>query len=274
MEDLSWPVVDLVDYNFQLSVSNGIEVCIARQVSPQDAVDMLVAAPLPGRVGLGEVAPSVDGGGHPPMVGKLQPVVKSDGSAGPRRQRAESTVDQAGPFPGLVGLGSQDYQETALPLHLGGQALGVAIIGHAVAFPVAELAAIRYQLWSAGDVHPVGYDPFSVLPAVPIVPDAVGPGQVLPQVKLPALQAVDELIDALLGKEPLFLPTQFSGYRVRGPADLNTGKDMGFHAGEPIQVVFLTAQGFAPVGLPLGRVRQVLVKDLERSGASSALAPG
>ncbi len=37
---------------------------------------------------------------------------------------------------------------------------------------------------------------------------------------------------------------------------------MIFQVGETIQVVLLTAQGFAFVGLPLGRVWQVLVKVL------------
>jgi hypothetical protein len=54
----------------------------------------------------------------------------------------------------LVGLGPQDYQGKALPFHLSGQTLGVAIIEYPVTFPVAELAASRYQLRSAGDVPP------------------------------------------------------------------------------------------------------------------------
>ena len=55
---------------------------------------------------------------------------------------------------------------------------------------------------------------------------------------------------------------QLAGHQIRGPTSAEFLQDITFEPGEPVQVVLFPTQGFSFVGLPLGRVRQVLVEQL------------
>ena len=108
-------------------------------VFPADqSVDVLVRAPFPGVVGLGEEDVQLQPLGDRLVPGELLAVVERQAAAGDGRQLRKQTEDGPGHLLGFLGLRPPDQGEAGLALHQRDQMAGAGGAIDQVAFPMAE----------------------------------------------------------------------------------------------------------------------------------------
>jgi hypothetical protein len=192
----SGPVVGLVLDVLGLVMGGLVQGCRLGQVLSDEAVCVLVAAPFPSTVGVGEVHLGTELFGDCLMSCKLSSVVKGDGPAQePLHVAQDSFGDMVGPP--VVKQGDDGVQGFA-PGH-GRHGAPVSLSDDGVALPVPEpvLAADCGRPFLDADPSE---DVPPVFPGVPALSSAsVCPAQAFVEVPALALVLVDEPVDGLVG---------------------------------------------------------------------------
>lgn len=126
------------------------------QVLPDEAVGVLVRAPFPGRVGVGEVHGQVRGHSELGVAGHLGALVPGQRTAHQRWQVVDPIDEHIRQASGLFTLGqAQHDQEPAGALHQGRDSCFAGLTDYQVTFPRSWDAAVGGDLWPVIDAdHP------------------------------------------------------------------------------------------------------------------------
>ena len=175
-------------------------------------VDVLVRAPFPGMVGVGEEDVHLQPLGDGLVPGELLAVVKRQAEAGAGRQLREQAKDGAGHLLGFLGLGPPDQGEAGLAFHQRDQMSGARSPVDQVALPMSEHLARRRFGRTLVDPALVAQ---AALPAAVVAGAAppalpVRPRQATPKRAARFAFGVQMLVDRLLADEG---PPLFAGLR-------------------------------------------------------------
>ena len=198
-EDAHGGVVDLLDDGVELVLGQVVEAGALGQVAADPPVAVLVASPLPGAVGVGEVGGHAQGLVDQPVAGRLAPVVPGavdaqfgrdppvDAVLGPGRGHGALVGDEAGE---QLAAGAFDMRVDA--------PAGRGHADHGVGLPMTGLQSGIHRLGTLSDGHAHG-DAWP-LHAAPPSPGAVAsaPWQVLAQAQGALGFGVDPLVEAFM----------------------------------------------------------------------------
>src|SRR5215475_13471878 len=110
-EAFAGPVVELGGDGVDLAGGPGVEVGALGEVFAEQAVDVFVAAALPGCVGVGEVDGDAGGGGDALVLGEFFAAVPGEGLGEPGRQGAHVLDDGVGDGGGVAPAGQREQGE-------------------------------------------------------------------------------------------------------------------------------------------------------------------
>ena len=189
------PVVGLVDDLLEPSCHTGFDDRAFGQATADDAIAVLVAAPMPGTVGVGEVRVHAQLVAQPDAAGELGAVAVRDADPGGRRQRGEHR--QLRPDSLACGFVWDDagHEATGLAFDLGVQVASDA--DHAVGLPMAEPAPVVRLRRAPRDGDPSGdREPRCLAPHAFAVPP-VAARQAAGPACAPRLAGIDPPVDGL-----------------------------------------------------------------------------
>jgi len=202
VEALSRRVVVSGDQVIEAARVDGVEVCLARQVSSQSSDGVFDGALLPGAVGVAEEGSDCELVVEEVVLGELGAVVEGDGFAQAGLERSEPGEELVcGVLRGLAGLPCQQGH-TGLPFVRDKDGLPWGGEHHEIGFPVAEGCAVLDGLGPQIDGN-TALD--EVLAGAPAVSGGASFGAALGQIVAPgsvvgaADLGVDEAVDALIG---------------------------------------------------------------------------
>ena len=196
VQDSHGSVVDFVGDVGQFLWGEGVEGGSFGQVSADDAVPVLVAAPLPGAVGVGEVGEDAQGFQEVVVEAELGSVVHRDGLPGSLWQGREEGVLGPERVPSRLRGNQGRFEEPGPAFHFGVQAgFHGTRSDDGVGLPMPEPAPGLDGAGSGAHAHaqgnPRAFDSSArCLPAPP-----VGAGKELDQAQASCLRRIDPRVD-------------------------------------------------------------------------------
>lgn len=266
VQDEHGPVVDLGDGLVHVVLADLGEVGAFGEIAAELAVFVLVAAALPGAVGVGEVAGHAQGLVHDAVAAGLATVVPGAADAGGGGQGGVDV--QLGPAGGrgaLVGHEAGD-QETGAAFHAGVQAgLGGYGADDRVRLPMTELrpgvrpARAQGDGRASGDARPFGPPPLAS------APPRLGAAQVAPQLPFTVGHWCDGRIVGDDQYRDAFSPACFLQQAQNLLAGLVVQGTGGFVAQQEIRVLGKRPGDGDPLLFPAGKLGGKVVQSLAQS---------
>lgn len=149
------PIVEHRLHAFDLPPRDVLELGAGGKELPQQAVRVLVRAPLPGALGMGKVDPHLGLFGEQPMLPHLLPLVVGEGAAELSGQRPHFP-DEGPPHGGRVfGRQGDQQRKPGSAFHQRPERRRVRMANQQVALPMAGHRAIGHLGWPFVNAHDV-----------------------------------------------------------------------------------------------------------------------
>lgn len=243
VESFPWSLVELTSDGAALGLCQVPQAGSFGSVLADEAIEVFVAAPLPGMVGGGEVAGKLEALFEQGVVVELGAIVEGDGF-----ELVGLPGDDPGEGPGNLVLGSgaelSDEGVAALALDECQQAVLGALADDGVGFPVSEPEAFVGRGRAFGDMSFSRQNAAGSGAAVVFAADLGQDAGVGGELAVVVLVAPQKAIDGFVGGHGLALQTQGASDLDRAPAPSNQGHD----ASHDMAVVVGHAMGFAAPG--------------------------